>query len=145
MIEVRIKKQRANFNLDVGMKLDNGITALFGPSGSGKSSVLNFITGLEQPDSGFIMRVRERREDACSICQDSARQLEERHVWNIRQFAWQKRSSSRGCPTSTPFLAAWHPCQRRYSLLGGTTSQIGRRASFAQHGRAHSQQIHFRH
>lgn len=54
MIEVRVKKQRANFNLDVGLKLENGITALFGPSGSGKSSVLNFIAGLEQPDSGFI-------------------------------------------------------------------------------------------
>jgi hypothetical protein len=65
------------------------------------------------------------------------------HVRNVRQFAWEKRSSSRGWPTSPfPFLAAWHPRQRRYSLLGGTTSQISRCASFAQHGCAHSQQIH---
>ena len=40
-----------------------------------------------------------------------------------------------------PFLAAWHPCQRRYSLLGGTTSQISCCPPFTQYGRAHSKQI----
>jgi molybdate transport system ATP-binding protein len=54
MIDITVKKSRKNFNLDMSVKLGNGITALFGPSGSGKSSVLNFIAGLEQPDSGFI-------------------------------------------------------------------------------------------
>jgi molybdate transport system ATP-binding protein len=54
MIEISVKKQRKNFNLDLNLKLDSGITALFGPSGAGKSSVLNFIAGLEQPDSGLI-------------------------------------------------------------------------------------------
>ena len=36
------------------IKLGHGITALFGASGAGKSSLLNLIAGLEQPDSGRI-------------------------------------------------------------------------------------------
>jgi molybdate transport system ATP-binding protein len=54
MIEVSVKRQRKNFNLDISLSLDHGITALFGPSGAGKSSLLGLIAGLEQPDSGFI-------------------------------------------------------------------------------------------
>ncbi|HEY5647598.1 MAG TPA: molybdenum ABC transporter ATP-binding protein [Pseudomonadales bacterium] len=52
--------------LDVGLSLDAfelalatdiplaGVTALFGPSGSGKSSLLRTIAGFEQPGRGFI-------------------------------------------------------------------------------------------
>ena len=32
----------------------DGVTAVFGPSGSGKSSLLRTIAGFERPDSGFI-------------------------------------------------------------------------------------------
>jgi molybdate transport system ATP-binding protein len=54
MIEISVKQSRPNFTLDVNIKLGHGITALFGASGAGKSSLLNLIAGLEQPDSGHI-------------------------------------------------------------------------------------------
>lgn len=54
MIDVSVKKSRANFELDVDVKFGSGITAFFGASGAGKSSLLNLIAGLEQPDSGRI-------------------------------------------------------------------------------------------
>ena len=55
MIEISVKQSRPNFILDVNIKLGRGITALFGASGAGKSSLLNLIAGLEQPDSGRIL------------------------------------------------------------------------------------------
>ncbi len=33
---------------------ENGVTALFGRSGAGKTSVINMIAGLSRPDEGFI-------------------------------------------------------------------------------------------
>ena len=54
MIEISVKQSRPNFMLDVDVKLGHGIIALFGASGAGKSSLLNLIAGLEQPDSGRI-------------------------------------------------------------------------------------------
>ncbi len=55
-----------SFELDVSLKLGDrtictcfqtgvGITALFGPSGAGKTSVLNMVTGLLRPDRGKIV------------------------------------------------------------------------------------------
>ena len=41
MIEISVKQSRPNFTLDVDVKLGHGITALFGASGAGKSSLLN--------------------------------------------------------------------------------------------------------
>ncbi len=44
---VRYKKQLENFLLDVRFDMpDQGVTVLFGPSGSGKSSLLNLIAGI---------------------------------------------------------------------------------------------------
>lgn len=47
-MKVVYKKKLENFVIDVDFKIpEKGITVLFGPSGSGKSSILNFIAGLE--------------------------------------------------------------------------------------------------
>ena len=54
MIDISVRKSRANFELDVDVKFGSGITAFFGASRAGKSSLLNLIAGLEQPDSGRI-------------------------------------------------------------------------------------------
>lgn len=49
----RLDKQA--FSLDVDIKLpNNGITAIFGVSGSGKTSLLRCIAGLDKADHGYI-------------------------------------------------------------------------------------------
>jgi molybdate transport system ATP-binding protein len=55
MIKVDLKKQLGEFSLDVQFTSNSrGITVLAGPSGSGKSSVVNLISGLLKPDQGYI-------------------------------------------------------------------------------------------
>jgi putative ABC transport system ATP-binding protein len=39
---------------DVSVRISNGATALLGPSGSGKSSLLRLLNRLSDPDSGII-------------------------------------------------------------------------------------------
>ncbi|MGE7371133.1 molybdenum ABC transporter ATP-binding protein [Neorhizobium sp. NPDC001467] len=43
------------FSLDVSFTSDRGVTALFGRSGSGKTSVIRMIAGLSRPDHGRIV------------------------------------------------------------------------------------------
>ncbi|ATW24920.1 sulfate/molybdate ABC transporter ATP-binding protein [Candidatus Formimonas warabiya] len=54
MLHVQIQKKFAGFQLDVGFTVSSGVTALFGPSGSGKSVTLKSISGLLAPDQGEI-------------------------------------------------------------------------------------------
>jgi molybdate transport system ATP-binding protein len=49
-IEKRLGDARVSLTLDAG----EGATVLFGPSGVGKSSVLNMVAGLLRPDRGRI-------------------------------------------------------------------------------------------
>lgn len=49
MINIAYKTRLNTFTLDVDFAIPNrGITVLFGPSGSGKSSLLNLISGLDE-------------------------------------------------------------------------------------------------
>lgn len=43
-----------SFTLDAAFNADKGVTALFGRSGSGKTSVMRIIAGLVKPDEGRI-------------------------------------------------------------------------------------------
>ncbi len=54
MISVDIKKRLGDFLLDVQFDAPMGVTAIFGRSGSGKTSVVNAVAGLLQPDAGRI-------------------------------------------------------------------------------------------
>ena len=63
-------------DLDVGLTLDefrlsltadiplDGVTAIFGPSGSGKSSLLRTLAGFEQPETGRVHCAGETWFDA---------------------------------------------------------------------------------
>jgi molybdate transport system ATP-binding protein len=53
--EVRLQLQRPGFALDVALRFPGrGITALFGASGSGKTTVLRSIAGLERGTRGLV-------------------------------------------------------------------------------------------
>ena len=49
-----IKLKRNGFLLDAKAEVEEGMTGVFGPSGHGKTTLLNAVAGLVKPDSGFI-------------------------------------------------------------------------------------------
>ncbi|UEM03289.1 molybdenum ABC transporter ATP-binding protein [Skermanella rosea] len=56
MLDVAIRRRQGAFDLDIRFQAPSrGVTALFGRSGSGKSSVINAIAGLARPDAGHIL------------------------------------------------------------------------------------------
>ena len=54
MLAVDVEKQLGALQLGVRFQAERGATALFGPSGVGKTSVVNMIAGLLAPDRGSI-------------------------------------------------------------------------------------------
>jgi molybdate transport system ATP-binding protein len=44
----------AEFALEVDMEIESQVTAVFGPSGAGKTSLLDLIAGLRRPDTALI-------------------------------------------------------------------------------------------
>ncbi len=54
MLDVALRHRFGAFSLDVAFQAPVGVTALFGRSGSGKSSVVNAVAGLLRPDAGRI-------------------------------------------------------------------------------------------
>ena len=53
--EVDVERRLGDTRLRAGFKCGGGLTALFGPSGAGKTSVLNMVAGLLRPDHGRIV------------------------------------------------------------------------------------------
>lgn len=55
MIQMRLKLRYSGFALDVDLQVPGrGVTALYGHSGSGKTTCLRCIAGLERADQGYI-------------------------------------------------------------------------------------------
>jgi molybdate transport system ATP-binding protein len=54
VLAVEVEKQLGSFKVAVRFQAAGGATALFGPSGAGKTSVINMIAGLVRPDRGRI-------------------------------------------------------------------------------------------
>jgi molybdate transport system ATP-binding protein len=55
MLVVRLEKQLGDFALKATFTSESGATVLFGPSGAGKTSVINMIAGLLVPDQGRVV------------------------------------------------------------------------------------------
>ncbi|MGC1498120.1 MAG: molybdenum ABC transporter ATP-binding protein [Sulfitobacter sp.] len=53
-LDVHIKHRFANFTLDIAFQAGPGITAIFGRSGAGKTTVINAVAGLLRPDAGHV-------------------------------------------------------------------------------------------
>jgi molybdate transport system ATP-binding protein len=54
MLSVAITHRLGAFTLDVAFEVEGGLTALFGRSGAGKTSLVNAIAGLIRPEQGRI-------------------------------------------------------------------------------------------
>ncbi|MDB5548131.1 MAG: molybdenum transporter ATP-binding protein [Tardiphaga sp.] len=55
MLSFNAAKQLGDFALDVSFESDGRVTGLFGASGTGKTSIINMIAGLQTPDRGRIV------------------------------------------------------------------------------------------
>lgn len=61
MVQARLRKtfpvrpDSAGFSLDLEFQATGGVTVFFGPSGAGKTLVLNCIAGFVRPDEGRIL------------------------------------------------------------------------------------------
>ena len=53
--EVLIRHRQGAFLLDVAFTAGKGVTALFGPSGAGKTSIVHVMAGLTRPDHGKVV------------------------------------------------------------------------------------------
>jgi molybdate transport system ATP-binding protein len=53
--EIDVRKRLGDTDIALTMAAGEGATVLFGPSGVGKTSVLNMVAGLLKPDSGRIV------------------------------------------------------------------------------------------
>lgn len=58
-IDIDVEKQRGDRAIAARFTAGPGLTALFGPSGAGKTSILAMVAGLLRPDRGHI-RIGER-------------------------------------------------------------------------------------
>lgn len=55
MLQINVKKQLGQLALQADLQIpEQGVTAIFGLSGSGKTSLINLVSGLTAPDEGFI-------------------------------------------------------------------------------------------
>jgi len=54
MLAVDVEKQLGEFSIAAQFETASGVTAVFGPSGAGKTTLVNMIAGLLTPDRGRI-------------------------------------------------------------------------------------------
>jgi molybdate transport system ATP-binding protein len=54
MLAVDVEKQLGDFSLSARFQTGSGVTAVFGPSGAGKTTLVNMVSGLVAPDRGRI-------------------------------------------------------------------------------------------
>lgn len=53
-ISFELYKQLDHFALDISFSMDNELIVIEGPSGAGKTTILNCLSGITVPDSGII-------------------------------------------------------------------------------------------
>ncbi len=55
MLDLNVGTRLGDFSVDANIKADAGVTALFGPSGAGKTTLVNMLAGLLRPERGHII------------------------------------------------------------------------------------------
>lgn len=54
VLSVDLRKQAGDLNLQIAFESDGPVTGLFGPSGAGKTTLVNMVAGLVRPDAGRL-------------------------------------------------------------------------------------------
>ena len=92
-IQAQFRSELGDFSLDVDLQLPGrGVIALFGHSGSGKTTVLRAIAGLEQFDGRLVVKNQEFQsasepldaDCACPVCRRHSRAYV-RHLFQARE------------------------------------------------------------
>lgn len=56
MLEIQARRKQGGFTIDIDIAIESsGVTAFYGPSGAGKTTIINMIAGLSRPDAGRIV------------------------------------------------------------------------------------------
>jgi len=66
MLRVDVSKQLGDFHIEARFASGGRVTGLFGASGAGKTSLINMIAGLLQPDRGVIAVDGETLDDTAA-------------------------------------------------------------------------------
>ncbi|MDE2133540.1 MAG: molybdenum ABC transporter ATP-binding protein [Alphaproteobacteria bacterium] len=139
-VEVSLRHRRGAFMLDVAFEARGGVTALFGPSGAGKTSIVSAIAGLLRPQEGRIavngrvlldtsarLSVPAQARRTAVVFQDS-RLFPHMNVKNNLLFGW-RRAKDKADPVTVSHvvdllglgnLLARHP----QGLSGGEKSRV---------------------
>lgn len=140
MLEVDVRKGLGGFAVDARFSADAGVTALFGRSGAGKTSIVQMLAGLRAPDSGRIaldgtvlfdsdrrVDVRPERRHIGYIFQD-ARLFP--HMTVRRNLEFGRRRRRGAAPAATPgpvveVLGIGHLLERGvHDLSGGERQRV---------------------
>lgn len=136
--EVDILIVRGERKIRAAIPAASGITALFGPSGAGKTSVLDAVAGLLRPESGRIVvsgqvlfdgearidLAPERR--ACGYVFQDSRLFPHQSVRQNMLYGWQLVPAERRWmepAEATQFLGIAHLLDRRPRTLSGGEAQ----------------------
>jgi molybdate transport system ATP-binding protein len=144
MLEFDVRCRLGTFTLDAAFATGGGVTALFGRSGAGKSTVLNLIAGLARPQSGRITvdgRTLYDRGAGIALPAHARRvgyvfqegrllpHLTVRHNLTYGRFFANGRSAVLGFDQAIELLGIGHLLERRPGALSGGEKQrvaIGR-------------------
>jgi len=142
--EIDVERRLGERTIRAGFTAPGGLTALFGPSGAGKTSVLNMVAGLLRPDRGRVVvggevlfdseagvDVPVRRRRAGYVFQDG-RLFPHRRVRDNLLYGWKQAQDEARWMTldqASDFLGIGHLLDRWPRTLSGGEAQrvaIGR-------------------
>ncbi|HEX7873445.1 MAG TPA: ATP-binding cassette domain-containing protein [Sphingobium sp.] len=64
--DIAVSRRLGDAHIRVDLATGPGVTALFGPSGAGKTSILNMVAGLLRPDEGRVVVAGETLFDGAA-------------------------------------------------------------------------------
>lgn len=136
MLDVSLQHRFGDFALDVRFAAPAGLTALFGSSGAGKTTVINAIAGLQKLDHASVILngialhdMPTHRRRIAYVFQDARLFPHLSVLGNLRYGGWFRRNAARDEAAIIDLLGLSSLLQRRPSLLSGGEKQrvaIGR-------------------